>query len=199
MTFSLTVVRRDPSSGTQCNVGKVTSFQTNVPTPETADPRLDPDNMGGLLANAQKVGIRIDTSGYAKYRDMPSKADVDALRPSPGQSFAQLAAQGSAVGPGADKRSSLKPAWRAAEEGFARQVVMSYGASWTSNFKKAFQRKDRPGSPVHASGTPPENLGMPRPFHMRQGSASTIGSVDSADGSHSPPLITQPGPGLRNT
>jgi len=197
MTFSLTVVRRDPSSGTQCNVGKVTSFQTNVPTPETADPRLDPDNMGGLLANAQKVGIRIDTSGYAKYRDMPSKADVDALRPSPGQSFAQLAAQGSAVGPGADKRSSLKPAWRAAEEGFARQVVMSYGASWTSNFKKAFQRKDRPGSPVHASGTPPENLGMPRPFHMRQGSASTIGSVDSADGSHSPPLITQPGPGLK--
>ncbi|KAK3902328.1 oxidoreductase-like protein [Staphylotrichum tortipilum] len=164
MTFSLAV----------CNVGKVTSFQTNVPTPETANPSLDPENMGGLLANAQKVGIRIDTSGYAKYRDMPSKAD----------SFAQLAAQGSAAGPGADRRSSLKPPWRPAEEGFSRQV-------------KAFQRKDRPGSPVHGSGTSPENPAVPRPFHMRQGSASTIGSVDSADGSHSPPLITQPGPGLK--
>ena len=196
VAFSLAIIRRDPTSGTQCNVGKVSSFQTNVPTPDTADPSLDPDNMGALLVHAQKIGIRLDTSGYAKYRDMPSRADVDALRPLSGHSFAQQALPGPA-GPGRERASSLKPAARPGEEGFLRQVVMSYGTSWASNFKKAFHRRDRPGSPVNANSTSPEEPTTQKSFHVRHGSASTIGSFDSADDSASPPLITHPGPGLR--
>ncbi len=196
VAFSLAIIRRDPTSGTQCNVGKVSSFQTNVPTPDTADPSLDPDNMGGLLVHAQKIGIRLDTSGYAKYRDMPSRADVDAFRPLSGPSFAQQASQG-LTGPGRERASSLKPAARPGEEGFSRQVIMSYGASWASNFKKAFHRRDRSGSPVNANSTSPEEPMTQKPFHARHGSASTIGSADSADDSASPPLITHPGPGLK--
>ncbi|KAK4038650.1 oxidoreductase-like protein [Parachaetomium inaequale] len=194
VAFSLTIIRRDPTSGTQCNVGKISSFQTNVPTPDAADPTLDPDNMGGLLAHTQKVGIHLETSGYAKYRDMPSRADVEAYRPTSGHSFSQQVMQGTqaaaAPGAGGDK-TALKPAWKPVEEGFSRQVVMSYGASWKSNFKKAFQRRERPGSPVQ------EAAAAPRPSHARHGSASTIGSIDSADGRHSPTLITHPGPGLK--
>ncbi|KAH6649255.1 hypothetical protein F5144DRAFT_552478 [Chaetomium tenue] len=198
VAFSLTVIRKDPTSGTQCNVGTISSFQTNVPTPETADPTLNPDNMGGLLAHAQKISVRLETSGYAKYRDMPSKADVDAYRPTSGHSFSQQVAQrsqpGSVVG---GKGPVSQSGWKPAEEGFTRQVVMSYGAGWKSNFKKAFQRRERPGSPVHGLGASPEDAAAPKSFHARHGSASTIGSMDSTDGRHSPTLITQPGPGLK--
>ncbi|KAK4153765.1 oxidoreductase-like protein [Chaetomidium leptoderma] len=137
------------SSGTQFNVGKISSFQTNVPTPDAADPRLDPNNMGGLLANTQKIDIRLETSGYAKYRDMPSRAD--------------------------QVTSTLKPAWKPVEEGFSRQIVMSYGAGW----------KDRPGSPVNAGNPLPEDSTAPRASHTRHGSTT------------SPTLITHPGPGLK--
>ncbi|AEO67426.1 uncharacterized protein THITE_2116314 [Thermothielavioides terrestris NRRL 8126] len=199
VSFSLTLIRRDPSSGTQCNVGKVSGFQTNVPTPDNADPDLDPDNMGGLATHAQSIDIRLETSGYAKYRDMPSRADVEGYRPAPGSSFAQQGPHG-AVGDATQvgkPAATLKPAWHPAEEGFSRQVVMSYGQSWKSNLKRALQRKDRPGSPTHDGRTAAEDLLSARPFHTRQGSTSTIGSVDSADGRHSPTLITHPGPGLK--
>jgi NADH dehydrogenase (ubiquinone) Fe-S protein 8 len=156
--------------------------------------------MGGLLTHTQKVDIRLETSGYAKYRDMPSRADVEAYRPTSEHSFSQQVMQGThpAAAPGTrGEKTALKPAWKPAEEGFSRQVVMSYGASWTSNFKKAFQRRERPGNPVHAGGASPEDAAAPRPSHARHGSASTIGSIDSADGRHSPTLITHPGPGLK--
>ncbi|KAK4236552.1 oxidoreductase-like protein [Achaetomium macrosporum] len=154
VAFSLTLIRRDPTSGTQCNVGKVSAFQTNVPTPDSADPSLDPDTMGDLPAHTQQIDIHLET-----------RAEVETLRPASAHSFSQQMMRNPAAGAG--------PAWRPAGEGFSRQ----------SNFKKAFQRKDRPGSPVNLS---PED-----------GSASTVASIDSADGRHSPVLITQPGPGLR--
>ena len=192
VSFSLTVIRRDPASGTQCNVGKVSSFQTNVPTPDNAGPNLDPDNMGGL--HTQTIDIRLETSGYAKYRGMPSRGSVDAYRPTSEHSFTQQAPHGAAAGNRGDRITAVKPTPRSTEEGFLRQVVMAYAPSWKSNFKRAFQRRDGPSSPGRTS---PDELAPSRPFHTRQASASTIGSVDSADGKALPPLITQPGPGLK--
>ncbi|KXX75475.1 hypothetical protein MMYC01_208468 [Madurella mycetomatis] len=194
-SFSLTVIRRDPTSGSQYNVGKVSSFQTNVPPPDRADPNLDPENMG--IPRAQKIDIHIETSGYAKYRDMPSRASVDTYRPASKHSFSQQVARGAAVG--ADRAAAPRPAWGPTHrqtEGFSRQVVMSYGPKWKTNFKKAFHRRDRPVSPDDGRGQSPVELGQPRPTHARQGSASTIGSVDS-DGGLPTALITQPGPGLK--
>ncbi|KAK3302840.1 oxidoreductase-like protein [Chaetomium strumarium] len=197
VSFSLTLIRRDPTSGTQCNVGKVSAFQTNVPTPDNADPSLGPDNLGDLAAHTQQmIDIHLETSGYAKYRDLPSRAEVETLRPTSAHSFSQQMARNPGGGPamGADTAAAfLNPAWKPTQDGFSRQVVMAYGQSWKANFKKAFQRKDRPGSPVNLS---PEDASR-RPLHSRQGSASTIASIDSVDGRQSPVLITRPGPGLR--
>ncbi|KAK4113252.1 hypothetical protein N656DRAFT_778784 [Canariomyces notabilis] len=197
-TFSLTIIRRDPTSGSQCNVGKVSSFETNVPTPDRADPSLDPENMG--IPHVRKINIHIETSGYAKFRDMPSRASVDAYRPTTGLSFTQQVARESGTELGRERATSLRPHpsplrdHHLANDSFTRQVVMSYAQSWKTNLKKAFHIRDRPSTPEKAGSISPVDLTLPRPHHTRQGSASTINSTDS-DGS--PTVITQPGPGLK--
>ncbi|KAK0714124.1 hypothetical protein B0T26DRAFT_742522 [Lasiosphaeria miniovina] len=215
LPFSLTLIRRDPTSGGQWNIGKVTSFQTNIPTPDMADPSLNPEDMGDL-ARAHKIDIHLESSGYAKYRGMPSLAAVDAFRNAPGQSFAQMASGlGSAMG--GNMAAAPKSTYNHIEGGFSRQVVMSYTKSWTSNIKSAFRRHDRPGSREGKGDVSPEDLLPPKSLHQRHGSASTVGSTDSAawgdgremqkadgqgreeqrNGKEGPQLITQPGPGLR--
>ncbi|KAK4247442.1 hypothetical protein C7999DRAFT_14500 [Corynascus novoguineensis] len=197
VAFSLTLIRRDPTSGTQCNVGKIMSFQTNVPTPETADPSLDPRSMGNLLPYTQKISIRLETSGYAKYRDMPTKTDLESHYPSTGLSFSQQLRQ--SVDPTSSTAGRTIPTPKPVsevEQSFTREVVMSYGGSLKSNLIKAFQRINRPGSPVHGGDLSPEDPTAPKSFHARHGSASTIGSVES-DGRRSPTLFTHPGPGLK--
>ncbi|KAK0724067.1 hypothetical protein B0H67DRAFT_480518 [Lasiosphaeris hirsuta] len=207
--FSLTLIRRDATTGGQWNIGKVTSFQTNIPTPDLADPSLNPDDMGAL-PRPHKIDIRLDTSGYAKYRGMPSLAAVEAFRPGSGHSFAQtmkgLGGSGGGTVPGP------KGGHDSAEHRFARQVVMAYSKTWTSNIKHAFHRRDRATSSAGEGGdpfSPTEDLAPPkRPFqHQRAGSASAVGSLDlgqqrrdsgEAGRDSSPPSpITTPGPGLR--
>ncbi|KAK4164751.1 hypothetical protein QBC43DRAFT_288656 [Cladorrhinum sp. PSN259] len=189
VTFALTVIRRDPSSGSQVNVGKIISFATNIPTPEQADPTLDPDNMGAGFG-AQKLNIRIETSGYAKYRGMPSRASADAQS----QAFAQMVQTGAK-----DRAVSIGnlPAGPV-EEGFNRQVVMAYAGGWKAGIKKALHRRERAntnnGSPEGPQS--PEDISSPKPLHTRQGSTSTVGSNHSASGEEGG-IITHPGPGLR--
>lgn len=189
MTFSLTIIRRDPSSGSQVNVGKITSFATNIPTPDQADPTLDPDNMGAAFG-AQKLNIHIATSGYARYRGMPSRATADAQS----QAFAQMIQNG-----GKDRAISNSGLPAApVEEGFNRQVAMAYSGGWKAGIKKAFHKRERAST---SSGSPevpqsPEDNTAPKPLHSRKGSASTVGSNHSASGEESG-IITQPGPGLR--
>ncbi|KAK4225302.1 oxidoreductase-like protein [Podospora fimiseda] len=187
VTFSLTVIRRDPSSGSQVNVGKITSFATNIPTPEQADPTLDPDNMSASLG-AQRLNIRIDTSGYAKYRGMPSRASADAQS----QAFTQMIQSGAK-----DRAVSMGSiAMAPVEEGFNRPVVMAYGGGWKAGIKKAFHRKERTGNGSPDPPHSPEDIAAPKPSHTRQGSTSTVGSNHSASGEESG-IITHPGPGLR--
>ncbi|KAL2267975.1 hypothetical protein VTJ83DRAFT_2821 [Remersonia thermophila] len=199
VTFSLTLIRRDPTTATQCNVGKVLSFQTNVPPPEAATPNLDPDNMGELLPFTQHITIHLDASGYAKYRDLPSRADVGRLRLSSGASLVQQLSQMGVSGSSGDVQASgLKPAWKPVKEGFKREVTMSYSASWTENLKKTFHRRRGPGSPPYDSSNASEgNVASGKVSHARHGSTSTVGSVDSSEGPHSPTLITYPRPGLK--
>lgn len=221
--FSLTLIRRDPTTGGQWNIGKISSFQTNIPTPETADPSLNPDNMGAV-SRPQRIHVRIDTSGYAKYKGMPTVSNLEGFHPGTGQSFAQMM-KGitAAAGPSAPK--GIVPSGQG-EEGFTRQVVMTYSKQWTTNFKEAttnlkdaFQRRRATSSAADGgAGAPPDDLQPPRrPFHKRGESGSTIASVDSTSGrqtqpgphdpslpiegpppqSSPPPLTTEPGPGLR--
>ncbi|KAL2161070.1 hypothetical protein VTH06DRAFT_8783 [Thermothelomyces fergusii] len=200
LAFSLTVIRRDPTSGTQCNVGKITSFVTNVPTPDSADPSLDPDYMGGLPLHAQKISIRLETSGYAKYRDMPTKADVEeAYRPGSEQSSSQQARRSFDFGamPMRSKFPTSRTGWEADRGGFTREVVMSYTPSWKSSLVKAFQRKDSAEDSIFGGVGSPEIPSDRKSLHARHGSTSTVGSFDSVDGRRSPTLITRPGPGLK--
>ena len=189
MTFSLTIIRRDPSSGSQVNVGKITSFATNIPTPDQADPTLDTDNMG-VAFGSQKLNIHIATSGYAKYRGMPSRASADAQS----QAFAQMIQNG-----GKDRPVNVSGLAAApVEEGFNRQVAMAYSGGWKAGIKKAFQKRERANTTGGSPEVPqsPEDNAAPKPLHHRTGSASTVGSNHSASGEESG-IITQPGPGLR--
>ncbi|KAH8895920.1 hypothetical protein GQ53DRAFT_743871 [Thozetella sp. PMI_491] len=198
--FSLTIIRREPASGHQWNIGKVSSYQTNIPTPDQADPNLDPNDLG-VPRGISSIDVHLETSGYAKFRDMPTRHSVEtASRPMSSSS----AAQGSL-----NLRSSIdEAAARHAamgtlqgSEGFSRQVMMAYSKSWASNIKNAFRR--RGSSPNSPTGGFPEDLAPPRPFHVRHGSSNSVASVESAaskdddDGRDSPPLITRPGPGLK--
>ncbi|KAK0750643.1 hypothetical protein B0T18DRAFT_437766 [Schizothecium vesticola] len=221
--FSLTLIRRDPTTGGQWNIGKISSFQTNIPTPETADPSLNPDNMGAV-SRPQRIHIRIDTSGYAKYKGMPTVANLEGFRPGTGPSFAQMM-KGITAGAGPGVPKGMVASGQG-EEGFSRQVVMTYSKQWTTNLKEAttnlkdaFQRRRATSSAADGgAGAPPDDLQPPRrPLHKRGESGSTIASVDSISGRHAqlgphdpslsadgppsrsspPPLTTEPGPGLR--
>ncbi|KAK4195699.1 hypothetical protein QBC40DRAFT_258729 [Triangularia verruculosa] len=198
VSFFLTLIRRDPSSGSQVNVGQVSSFATNIPPPSQADPSLNPVDMGSGW-RAQQIDIRIDTSGYAKYRGMPSRAtaETQAFRPAgstgPAPSFTQMMQGGHREG----TSSAVQSLPAAAEQGFHRQVVMAYTGGWKAGFKKAFHRRDRRGSVSPEGVQSPEEHGAPKTFHTRQGSSSTIGSNHSGSGEEQGGIITQPGPGVR--
>ncbi|KAK3690556.1 hypothetical protein B0T22DRAFT_194239 [Podospora appendiculata] len=211
--FSLTLIRRDPTLGNQWNIGKVSSFHTNIPTPDRADPNLNPHDMG-VAPRARKIDIHLETSGYAKYRNMPSRANVEAYRPTSPHSQAR----GLAAVLNTDNTSSAAKSSKhnVIEEGFSRQVLMAYTKSWTSNIKDAFHRRERPRSQDGEGDLAHHDLVPPRPLHNRHGSSSSVGSIDSAvwaeanerktldahgadghQGADSSPLITQPGPGLK--
>ncbi|KAJ4417908.1 hypothetical protein N0V85_001649 [Neurospora sp. IMI 360204] len=224
--FTLTLIRRDPSTNLQWNVGKISSFETNIPTPESAHPDLGEPHHDASTTElpppiaTQLIDVHLETSGYAKYRGMPSRANIEALRPTSPQSFARTlqglgtgsgttngnGSLGSLGSSGSPQKQIMGVAHREVEEGFHRQVVMAYTKSWTSGFKGAFKRHSRSGS---ASATVGD-----LPGHARHGSSSTIGSADISPNEHqtpqSPPrnhnrqesmgggqLITQPGPNLR--
>lgn len=222
--FTLTLIRRDPSTNLQWNVGKISSFETNIPTPESAHPDLGDDASTAEQPPpiaTQLIDIHLETSGYAKYRGMPSRANIEALRPTSPQSFARtlqgLSSSGSASGleslggrgsTGSPQKQIMGVAHHEVEEGFHRQVVMAYTKSWTSGIKGAFKRHSRSASTASATAGD-------IPGHTRHGSSSTIGSADLSPNEHqhnpqSPPsnhnrqdslgggqLITQPGPNLR--
>ncbi|VBB81544.1 Putative protein of unknown function [Podospora comata] len=198
VSFYLTIIRRDPSSGSQVNVGQVSSFATNIPPPLQADPSLNPEDMGSGW-KSQKIDIRIDTSGYAKYRGMPSRAaaETQALQAltSTGQphSFSQMVQSGQRARSDSGARGMAPPP----QDGFHRQVVMAYGAGWKAGFKKAFHRRERRESISPEGVQPSEEPSAPKASHTRQGSSSTIGSNHSGSGEEQGGIITHPGPGLR--
>ncbi|KAK4642162.1 hypothetical protein QC761_507520 [Podospora bellae-mahoneyi] len=191
-------IPQDPSSGSQVNVGQVSSFATNIPPPSQADPSLNPEDMGSGW-KSQKLDIRIDTSGYAKYRGMPSRAaaEIQALQAltSTGQphSFSQMVQSGQRARSDSGARGMAPPP----QDGFHRQVVMAYGAGWKAGFKKAFHRRERRESISPEGVQSSEEPSAPKASHTRQGSSSTIGSNHSGSGEEQGGIITHPGPGLR--
>ncbi|KAB5513181.1 oxidoreductase-like protein [Coniochaeta sp. 2T2.1] len=185
--YTLTLIRRHPTSGDQKNVARITSFQTNIPTPDMADPTLSPDNMPRPEPPA--VHIRIDTLGYMKFGNWPTRAALDKfaadgnLNLKPGESIVD--------GPGRRSRGTSFNIHQPIEQGFNRQVKMAYAKTWTSNIKSAFHIRQKSHSSLGSGSGRPGSSGM-------HGGRSSMGDIfGKSPTSPSSPVITQAGPGLK--
>ncbi|KAI1848390.1 hypothetical protein JX266_005696 [Neoarthrinium moseri] len=187
--FSLTLIRRDRSSGQQWNVGKIGSFQLEHPEQIPED----------KYAPSPSINIHLETPGYSKFRGMPPPGatfDIRDIRESldmmrPGNSTAPGAA------PSPPQRARDKPVDSTPQSHsspisshvFERQVKMTYAPSWTSNIRNAFRR---PQSREGDMSTSPR-----RPAHDRSGSVASIGSFGGDFDGGEAPVLTVPGHGLK--
>ncbi|KAI1339980.1 hypothetical protein F5Y15DRAFT_381032 [Xylariaceae sp. FL0016] len=197
--FSLTLIRRDPSSGQQWNVGKVASFQ--LENPELLNTH---DEHGKQQPQpSPSISVHIETSGYAKFRGMPiginlgpgvrPSIDIPSIRSSldkrPGSSGS---AAGRLQGLTIPDVQMHVPTSRSGA--FERQVKMTYSPSFTSNLKQRFRRR--------SSASEDRQQRSPSPFknqsgHNRYGSQASVGSFGGDFEGGSPPAITMPAPGLK--
>ncbi|KAH9896172.1 hypothetical protein F4778DRAFT_745354 [Xylariomycetidae sp. FL2044] len=172
--FSLTLIRRDPSSGQQWNVGKVASFQLEYPELINQEKYHQP---------SPSISIHIETSGYAKFRGLPMRPPADIrssldIRPS--------SASSNRLHPN-DANHPVRNSGT-----FERQVMMSYTPSFTASLKKRFRSLSLHDDDDRAQ--PPYDT---RPRHGRQESTASIGSFGGDFEGGEPPAITRPGPGLK--
>ncbi|ROV92247.1 hypothetical protein VPNG_09666 [Cytospora leucostoma] len=227
--FSLTLIRRDPGTGHQWNIGKVSSFQSTILVSQ--DPNNpDAPQMAQYPKGYPAINIHIETSGYARFRNFPMalpkmtglpRMSVDSARPGSSGSAAtsnikDLAAQMQAQ---VEQQQQQQKERDSTEEGFSRQVVMTYGKTWTHNLKEAFSgrhRRERSSTSTSANDTAHhETLDAPhasaaRSSHQRQDSAASVNSNDSFFGindvttealqnsnPNGEPVFIQPGHGLK--
>lgn len=205
--FSLTIIRRDPGTGHQWNIGKVTSYQSTMIYQDPNDPDAEP--VVQYPRGYPTINVHIETSGYARFRNFSTIIPKLHDHGNMAQNIKELAAQ--------MKNTDDS------ESGFTRQVEMTYSKTWTHNLKEAFRSRNR--SSTNSSKTTDdmehgnEPLHPPRAsFHRRQDSGGSTNSnasssyqplTESSPGSHAhiadttklsephPLVITQPGPGLR--
>ncbi|WQF78994.1 hypothetical protein CDEST_04008 [Colletotrichum destructivum] len=205
--YSLSLIRRDPSSGNQWNVGRVSSHQLE----DAGDDGYEyfSFDSAGLSAHDRRranapqppIHIHLESSGYAKFRHMPLRQSVDAPRNS--MCSPPFANSEDALQHMQQQQQLLQR--QSPEGGFSRQVVMSYAKSWSSNIREKLSSRSRSGSiddggagagltaTTTTLGTSPARSNN---RHSRQLSSHSTGSV-SSNGSDSGPIITQPGYGLR--
>lgn len=111
-SFTLSLIRRDPSSGNQWNVGRIASQHFDSTAPSHSE--------DGVPTSRPPIEVQIETSGYAKFRNMPTRRSVDASAP-------QIVSEDHQSGNGM----------------FSRQVVMSYSKSWSSTLRQKLNRLDK--------------------------------------------------------
>ncbi|KAM4055800.1 hypothetical protein HRG_008349 [Hirsutella rhossiliensis] len=127
--FTLTLIRRDPGSGNQWNVGRVSSRQLDPPSAanETAD-----SPTAATVSASPPIDVEIETSGYAKFRRLPMKQSAEV------GIEAALAAAAEEV---ARPRNDIGV--------FSRRVAMGYSKSYskslTANIKGKLGRLERAG------------------------------------------------------
>lgn len=150
VAFSLTIIRRDPSSGQQWNVGRVSSYQVETEE-ESGYIHQRPAYDAG--PEPPPINIDIENSGYCKFRGMPTRQSVDVSR-----TFdTRLHAHGSAPAPPADHAPDP-------QSDFHRQAVMTYAKGLRSNLREKFRAPD-PDAEMH-----------PRVHHSRDRSTDSTDS-----------------------
>ncbi|KAI9149978.1 NADH-ubiquinone oxidoreductase 23 kDa subunit [Paramyrothecium foliicola] len=121
--FTLTLIRRDPSTGHQWNVGQISSHQLEQSLEEQAleeqrsyFPNQPPSPTRAQSQMQPPIDIRIETSGYAKFRNRATARPTESGLATP------------------------DPANHTVGGMFARRVTMTYAKSWTSNIREKFQQ-----------------------------------------------------------
>lgn len=171
--FALTLIRRDPGTGSQWNVGRVTSRQLDDQFGEEEQQghsfgmHSPPET---TTLGKPPINIRIETSGYAKFRRMPKRRSMEA---------ASLEALAASMANGEDDQS-LAPDQSSV---FSRQVQMGYSKSLMSNLRDKFHRFEdqvknghaRQGSDSSLENAKETNtsLGQPGPGMKPRGYAFT--------------------------
>lgn len=189
--YVLHIIRRDANTGHQWNVGSISSSQLEHALDEDyAYTSFDPAGLATSDARRKstspqpEINVLLETSGYAKFRGMPSRRSVD---------DATRRALGNTAG--ATSQTSLGDAApiRHGEAGFSRRVVMTYTKSFTSNLREKFAATTlkpddiRPGPPSSHRHT----------RQLSNVSATSADSAASASDDGTRPIVTQPGHGLR--
>ncbi|PFH58614.1 hypothetical protein XA68_13455 [Ophiocordyceps unilateralis] len=123
--FTLTLIRRDPASGNQWNVGRVMSRQLGAATAAYDSPEA-PVGFPQASSVNSNIDIEIETSGYAKFRRMPPRRLAEL-----GYEALLAAAQD-----GPPRKDAGV---------FSRQVAMRYSKSWTANIKDKLSRIEQAG------------------------------------------------------
>lgn len=130
--FTLTIIRREPSSGHQWTVGKVTSCQIETEE-ESGYIHQRPAYEDG--PEPPPINISIETSGYCKFRGMPG-----ANRPS-----LDGRQRDSAASVPASLRD-LNTSAMGTNANFSRQALMTYAKGWRTGIREKFRRGDSEGS-----------------------------------------------------
>ncbi|PKS12336.1 hypothetical protein jhhlp_001636 [Lomentospora prolificans] len=145
--FSLTIIRRDPSSGHQWNVGKVSSCQIETEE-ESGFIHQRPAYEDG--PEPPPINISIETSGYCKFRGMPSagRSSLDGRQRDSAASFPSSLRETSGLAAEANTN-------------FSRQALMTYAKGWRTGIRETFRRGDGEGS----------NHGR---FHSRERSSDSL-------------------------
>lgn len=171
--FTLTLIRRDPSTGNQWNVGRISSYQedaqneqdeySGMPLVSSAPP---PNSSG-----RPPINIQLETLGYAKFRHMPAKRSLDTSPSGIRDVIASMA---------------MKDGGQGQNDGvtFSRQVVMGYSKSFSTSLKEKWHQIEQQGRTNYS--------------HHRQASVTSVGSTGSTGSNDdTPDVVTQPGPGLK--
>ncbi|KAJ2896880.1 hypothetical protein MKZ38_005133 [Zalerion maritima] len=198
--FSLTLIRRDPTTGSQWNIGKVASLQ--IPQPPAAPYSVDGEQRAQHdhqkqqhQALGQPININISNSGYAKFRGMPSRKSVEEGHR---LSASSLSLPGGGNGSARDLMQAAANTRSGSgdngDDGFQRQVAMSYVLGIRAGLKSKLQSHKQ----GHKRGHSSSDVGHAP--HQRQDSMNSVSSSSSAESNtHTPPpeILHHPSPGYR--
>lgn len=166
--FSLTLIRRDPSSNNQWNVGKVSS--PDVPDDEHSQPT---------------IFVSIDTSGYAKFRGAPAFYNLG------GNGTSSSASLNAALFDGDFSSESFG-------RQVVMTYSKSWAANIRQRFHRSESQPPRADETPRSIGpSSPHPLPGQHHRQDSSNSMGSMESAHSPSGGNEAALITQPGPGLK--
>lgn len=144
-TFSLDLIRRDPSSGSQWNIARISGHDEQEAAVASATAGIPP--LPALASAQPSIDVRIENSGYAKFKNIPTPSMVEA---GPAAIQEALAERISGNSSGTTSANSLPvghahpPSGKTVDGSiFSRHITMAYTKSFSAVVKEKLQRLDQ--------------------------------------------------------